>query len=112
MKPDPGVQVGFNYEYNQIDLPLGSFETNLYRIEGGWDISPWASVTGNIQYDDISDVVGLFGRTRWIIQPGNELYLVYTHNWQNLGPGLFDRDRDLITLSRGGSTKLNYTFRF
>jgi hypothetical protein len=55
--------------------------------------------------------VGLFARLRWIVTPGSDIYLVYTHNWQNLGEGLFDR-ADLVTLSRGGSIKANYTYRF
>ena len=46
-----------------------------------------------------------------IVEPGNDIYLVYTHNWQNLGDGLFD-DRDLVTLSRGASIKVSYTHRF
>ena len=45
-------------------------------------------------------------------KPGNELFIVLTQNWQNLGMGLFERDRDLVTLSRGASVKLNYTVRF
>jgi hypothetical protein len=65
-----------------------------------------------MQYDDVSEVVGFFARTRWILKPGNELFVVLTQNWQNLGMGLFDRDRDLVTLSRGASVKLNYTVRF
>ena len=35
----------------------------------------------------------------------------YTHNWRNLGPGILDNP-DLITLSQGGSIKMNYTYRF
>ena len=49
-------------------------------------------------------------RTRWIIAPGNDLYLVYTQNWQNLRADQLDQR--FTTLSQGGITKLNYTFRF
>jgi len=55
--------------------------------------------------------VGLFARIRWIVTPGSDVYFVYTHNWRNLGAGLFD-SRELITISRGGSIKANYTYRF
>ena len=56
-------------------------------------------------------------RFRWILKPGNDLFLVYTHNWRNLESGLLDRPTDpewlqLQTLSRGGAVKLNYTYRF
>jgi hypothetical protein len=69
------------------------------------------SATNQLQYDDVSKVVGLFARLRWIVKPGNDVYLVYTHNWQNLAPGILE-NRDLITLSRGASFKVNYTYRF
>ncbi len=110
-RPRPGIQIGGELEHNEVTLPQGAFTANLMRLSGDWDISPWASVTGNIQYDDVSEVVGLFARTRWILQPGNELFVVLTHNWQNLGQGLFDRDREFVILSRGASIKLNYTLR-
>jgi hypothetical protein len=112
IRPSPGFQINTNLERNDVKLPRGSFETNLFRLGSGWDLSPWISVIGNVQYDNVSEIVGLFGRARWIVRPGNDIYFVYTHNWQNLGTGLLDRDRDLVTLSRGGSMKLNYSYRF
>ena len=27
--------------------------------------------------------MGLFGRFRWIITPGNDLFIVHSYNWQN-----------------------------
>ncbi len=111
VRPNPGLTLQGEVEHNAVDLPQGSFDANLFRLSGGWDVSPWASITGNVQYDDQSKVVGLFARARWIVQPGNELFLVFTHNWQNMGGGLFSRDRELIVLSRGASVKLNYTWR-
>ena len=64
-----------------------------------------------IQYDDVSQLVGLFARLRWIVKPGNDIYLVYPHNWQNLGAGILDNP-EFINLSRGASVKLHYTYRF
>jgi hypothetical protein len=112
LRPTPGINLSMDVEHNEVDLTEGSFEANLFRLSGGWDVSPWASITGNVQYDDVSEVVGLFMRARWIVQPGNELFLVFTQNWQNLGGGLFADDADFVTLSRGASVKLNYTYRF
>jgi hypothetical protein len=109
-RPNPGLSVSTGYEHNDVTLPQGAFTTNLVRLEGGWDISPWTSVSGNLQYDDVSEVVGFYARARWIIRPGNDLYLVYTHNWQNRGDRFLDGD--MTTLSRGATTKLNYTIRF
>jgi hypothetical protein len=110
-RPRPGVSLSTNLERNDVRLPQGSFKAHVYEIEGQWNPSPWVSFTNQLQYDDVSDLVGLFARMRWIVRPGNDVYLVYTHNWQNYGAGLFE-DPWLRTLSRGASLKLNYTYRF
>ncbi|MCH8255531.1 MAG: hypothetical protein IID06_09285, partial [Gemmatimonadetes bacterium] len=60
--------------------------------------------------DDGSELVGLFARFRWIIRPGNDFFLVYTHNWDNLGDRL--QDLQFSTRSQGATTKFNYTYRF
>ena len=108
-RPNPGFSISTDIERNHVNLPEGSFDVDLTRLEAAWDISPWASISGNIQYDTQSEIVGLFARARWILRPGNDLYVVYTNNWQNLGASVFDRD--FLTLSRGGSVKVNYTYR-
>lgn len=105
-----GVSLTANYQHNQVSLPQGDFDTNLVRLSWAWNLSPWTAFTGNVQYDDLSDVVGVYARLRWIIQPGNDVFLVWSNNW------LYDdgplRDSRFSTLSRGGAIKLNYTFRF
>ena len=105
------MQLSGNYEHNDVELEDGEFTTNLVRIEGSWDVSPWASLTSNVQYDDVSNIMGVFARLRWILQPGSELFLVYSHNWQRQQEDLLS-PRRFRTLSRGGSTKINYTIRF
>lgn len=112
VRPAPGLQISTDWERNDVTLPRGDFTTTLYRLSGGWDASPWISFNGNIQYDDVSDIVGLFFRGRWILTPGNDIYVVYTQNWQELGPGEDPLDRRFATISRGGALKLNYTYRF
>ena len=110
-RPNPGISISTNFEHNAVSLPRGDFTADVYEIEGEWNPNQWISVTNQIRYDNDSDLVGLFARLRWIVRPGNDVYLVYTHNWRNLGLDILD-DRDLITLSRGGAIKANYTYRF
>ena len=110
-RPMPGISMESEYEWNSVSLREGEFTTNVVRADAKWQMSPWMSLTNNVQYDDVSDIVGLFSKFRWIITPGSELFVVYTHNWQNMDGGLFDRFR-LETLSRGATTKINYTYRF
>ncbi len=105
-----GVQFTANVQHNEVSLPQGDFDTNLVRLSWAWNLSPWTSFTGNVQYDDISEVVGVYARLRWIIQPGNDVFLVWSNNW------LYDdgplHDSRFTTLTRGGAIKVNYTFRF
>ncbi len=113
-RPTPGWAFTASYERNDVDLPEGTFVTNLARLAGSWDVSPRASITSNLQYDDVSRVLGLFARARWILRPGNDLFLVYTHNWRETPTALPGRpdERRFETLSRGGAAKLTYAFRF
>ncbi len=111
-RPSAGVSVGTSIGYNDVDLPRGAFTANVYEIETEWDPTPFVSALMQIQYDDVSELVGLFARVRWIVRPGSNIFLVYRHNWESRGGGLFDnRDRDLATVSQGASLKLNYTYR-
>jgi hypothetical protein len=123
-RPIPGLSLGTTLQRNAVDLPQGSFTTHLARMSGEMEFSPLLSLAGNVQYDDVSEVVGLFARLRWIMRPGSDLFLVWTHNWRveplegmdRPGPGLGPRDgsgpgRSLERISRGGAFKINYAFR-
>jgi hypothetical protein len=110
IRPRRGVSLSTTYQRNEIRLEQGSFDTNLVRLSGSWNLSPMTSFTGNVQYDDVSRVMGLFARARWIVRPGNDIFLVWSHNWQNEVARLLDREFTL--LSRGGALKVNYSYRF
>lgn len=112
-RPRPGVSVGAEWEHNRVRLAGGSFRTNLLRLEGGWQPSPWVALSTNVQYDDLSRVVGIFSRFRWTFRPGNDLFFVYTHNLRDPLPTELDpRDPGLETLERRAALKVNYTHRF
>ncbi len=112
-RPNPGVTLSTNFQYNDVQMPDGDFSVSLYELSTDWNPSPWVAMTGQLQYDNQSEVVGLFARLRWIVRPGNDVYLVYTHNWRYdaLDP-LDPQNRSLDTLSRGASIKAQYTYRF
>ena len=110
-RPNPGISLSTNFEHNEVSLPRGDFTADVYEVEAQWNPNQWVGFTNQIRYDNDSNIVGLFARLRWIVRPGNDIFVVYTHNWRNLGLDILD-DRDLITLSRGGAIKANYTYRF
>jgi uncharacterized protein DUF5916 len=103
----PGLFFFLNGQWNDVTLPEGRFTTRLYRLVGETQFSPFVSVTNNIQYDSQSSVLGWQSRFRWILTPGSDLYVVYTHNW--LEDPLLDR---FSTLDKRLASKILYTYRF
>lgn len=69
--------------------------------------SPFMALVNIVQFDTMSRVLGWQSRYRWILRPGNDLYLVYTHNW--VEEPLVDR---FATLDRRAASKVLYTHRF
>ncbi len=110
-RPNPGISVALDFEHNDVELPGGNFTADVYEAEAEWNPSQWISVTNQLQYDNDSGILGLFARCRWILRPGADVFLVYTHNWRNLAERLL-RDPDLATISKGAAVKVNYTYRF
>ena len=103
----PGLFVFLTGQWNDVRLPEGRFTTRLYRLVGETQFSPFVALTNNVQYDSQSAVLGWQSRFRWIITPGNDLYVVYTHNW--LDDVQLNR---LSTLDRRLASKILYTYRF
>jgi hypothetical protein len=95
------------YDWNDIDLPEGSFITRLARLSTEVNFSSTLYWISLIQYDNVSEVIGVNSRLRWIPTAGQEALFVVNHR-------LEDRDRhdgfrsELLDLSG----KLSYTFRF
>jgi hypothetical protein len=106
-RPSARFRGSLSYEYNDIDLPQGAFETRLVRA--GFDIafSPTLSWVNLIQYDNVSEVAGINMRLHWIPEAGREVYFVINHNVEDV-----DRDNDFHSAFSDLTAKVNYTFRF
>ena len=121
VRPRRGVLLQFEAEHNVIDLAQGSFEADVFRARANTQFNPWVSVVNNLQYDTETRLLGWQMRFRWIRRPGNDFYIVYTHNWQEFQPtDPFDPldplarlgDRRFATLDRRAAAKAVYTLRF
>jgi hypothetical protein len=117
IRPRPGILVQLASEHNDVDLPAGSFETQLWQADVRTQFSPWISLSNNIQYDSDSGQVGWQLRFRWIQRPGNDTFFIWTQNWLDLSqpqgrfgevgtPGRFR------VLDRRGVAKVVRTIRF
>ena len=103
----PGYIFSLNGEWNQIDLAEGSFASNVFRGVADTQFTPFMALVNIIQFDTVSRVLGWQSRYRWILKPGNDLYVVYTHNW--VEDPIQDR---FSTLDRRAASKVLYTHRF
>jgi hypothetical protein len=108
LRPRTGVTLSLSYEFNDVDLAEGAFQTKLYRLVADTQFSPFMYLVNNIQFDSVSRVLGWQSRFRWIVQPGNDIFFVYTHNW--LDP--VDPSARFSTFDRRAAAKAVYTKRF
>ncbi len=107
LRARPGYIVYLNGEWNEVELAEGRFTSNLFRVVGETQFTPFMALVNNLQFDTVSRVAGWQSRFRWIVKPGNDLYVVYTHNW--LENPVLDR---FATLDRRLASKVLYTHRF
>ncbi|MDH3533456.1 MAG: carbohydrate binding family 9 domain-containing protein [Gammaproteobacteria bacterium] len=99
--------VSASYDWNDIKLPQGDFITRLTSLTTEVNFSPTLYWVNLIQYDNVSEVLGVNARLVWIPTAGQEGLIVVNH-------GLQDRDRDNSFKSELSdiNIKLSYTFRF
>jgi hypothetical protein len=107
--PNPRFRTGLGFNIQEIDLPVenGRFTTRIVNTNFDVVFSSRLSWTNLIQYDNVSEVVGLNLRLNWIPEAGRELFFVINHNLQD-----FDEDNRFHSLASDVVAKASYTFRF
>jgi hypothetical protein len=78
------VQLALELERNDVRLPDGDFQVHVGRLYPGPDLS-W---TQYLQYDDVTERLGLNSRVWWILRPGAEFFAVLNQGWDGAGDGL------------------------
>ena len=81
-----------------IELCSTAFDT-VFSSKLSW--------TSLIQYDNVSEIMGVNLRLNWIPEAGRELFFVINHNLED-----FDRDNRFRSQSADVVAKMSYTFRF
>jgi hypothetical protein len=111
--------IGFGYKYKGYivlaleteivrgRLPQGNFNENVYQLKADFFFSPDLGLMSYIQYDDVSNLLGANFRLRWQISPGNEIYLVYTKNWEER----WDPMSRFVPLGERGVFKITLSIR-
>ena len=95
------------YDRNAIDLVQGSFVTRVMRLTTEVNFSSTLYWVNLIQYDDVSEVLGINARLHWVPIAGQQGLIVLNHRLQ-------DRDKDNAFRSEllDLNVRFSYTFRF
>ena len=94
-----------NYQRNDIDLPGGSFITNLVRTRVSYSFTPRVFTQALVQYNDRADLWSMNFRFGWLQAANTGLFVVYTDT-----RGLYDLfDRPERT-DRSFTVKYSYMF--
>ena len=95
------------YEFNDITTPQGDFITRLITLNTQYAFTSnlyWVSL---VQYDNVSEVLGLNTRLQWIPKAGQEGFIVLNYNMEDT-----DKDNNFHSMTRDLSIKFKYTFRY
>lgn len=105
LRPTRHLFVSLEYEQNEGELREGDFSQRLARVRVTAAFTPEISWANVIQYDNGTDRMGLSSIFRWEVHPGNDVYVVFNYDWDELGDSL------LPTYTEG-AIKVAWTFRF
>jgi len=101
------ASIGLNTNIVRGDLLQGSFNENVYQLKADFFLSPDLGLMNYIQYDDISKQLGVNIRLRLQITPGNEIYFVYSKNWERR----WDPESRFVSLGERGVIKITLSVR-
>jgi hypothetical protein len=90
-------------------LPQGNFAQRLWQLQSAYAWNPNLILTSFIQYDSDSRNLGSNTRLRWTMKPGNDLFVIWNHGWQQV---LGRRDLSLVPDTDLVAVKLRWTFRY
>ncbi|MDG2175405.1 MAG: carbohydrate binding family 9 domain-containing protein [Gammaproteobacteria bacterium] len=106
-RPNRNLQLTAQYTENKIELPQGNFTTRLFSINTQITFSATLSWANLIQYDNVSENLGINSRLHWIPKAGQQAFLVLNYGFEDL-----DKDNVFESTIADLSLKFNYTFRF
>jgi hypothetical protein len=106
-RPNEHLSVNLSYEFGDIDLPGGSFITRLMTARADVAFTATWYWENFVQYDTVSDSIGINSIMRWIPQAGREMVLVFNRDYVD-----FDDTGDFRASTGDVAAKISYTLRF
>ena len=106
-RPSPKFRFGLSYDAHEIDLPTGEFIVRQSTLRAELVFSSTLSWVNLVQYDNVSENLGLNSRLHWIPQAGREGFIVLNRNMTDA-----DRDDSFVPVAADLTAKFSYTWRF
>jgi len=106
-RPSEHFRLNLSYRVNDIDLPYGAFVTRQTTINADIAFTSTLYWENLVQYDNVSDSIGINSIMRWIPLAGREVVFVVNRDFVD-----FEETNDFVSSSQDLAFKANYTFRF
>lgn len=106
-KPSANFRANIGYDLRYVNLPEGKFTTRMTNVEIDYIFSPDLSLVNLIQYDNISETVGVNMRLQWVPQEGQEFFFVINQLMED-----YDKDNNFHSAYTDLTVKFSYTFRY
>lgn len=106
-KPSPKFNTTISYDIRFVDLPEGKFTTRIISGSIDYVFSNSLSWINLIQYDNVSETMGINMRLQWIPAEGQEFFFVINQLMED-----YDRDNRFHSEFTDITAKLSYTFRY
>ncbi len=104
-RPNRFFAIDAEYEENHVDLPDGDFVVRIARSGVDINFTPFVSWDSTIQWDNISELLGINSRVKWIIDPGQEVFFVVNQGFTTEGS-------EFESLATEVTLKVGLTIRF
>jgi len=106
-RPTLHLSFGFSYQANDIELPGGDFVVRLSSMRTEIVFSSQLSWVNLLQYDNVSETLGLNSRLHWIPEAGREGFVVLNRSLNDS-----DKDGSFKPVNADLAVKFGYTFRY
>ncbi len=104
---DRYAQLSVAYEEFRVRIDEGQFTTRVTQARADLTFSPDVSWRNLVQYDTDTRDLTAQSRLHWIVEPGQDVYLLAVYGWVK-----DDRDAPLRPGAQDVSLKVSYTLRF
>jgi hypothetical protein len=106
-RPSKHFKFETGYRIDDITLPYGNFKTSLVSLRADIAFTSTWYWENFVQYDDVSDNLGVNSIMRWVPDAGREFVLVVNRDFIDI-----DQTRSFVSRSTDLAAKISYTFRF